>query len=38
MIFKNFFESKGKKTFKTGVIKGTDDTIKYLSLYIFRKI
>ena len=37
MIFKKFFESKGKKAFKTGVIKGTDDTIKYLSLYILEK-
>lgn len=37
MIFKKFFESKNEKTFKTGVIKGTDDTIKYLSLYILEK-
>lgn len=37
MIFKKFFESKDEKTFKTGVIKGTDDAIKYLSLYILEK-
>lgn len=37
MIFKKFFESKDEKTFKTGVIKGTDDTIKYLSLFILEK-
>ena len=37
MIFRKFFENKDKKTFKTGVIKGTDDNIKYLSLYILEK-
>lgn len=37
MIFKKFFESKDEKTFKTGVIKGSDDTIKYFSLYILEK-
>jgi hypothetical protein len=37
MIFKKFFENKDEKTLKTVVIKGTDDTIKYLSLYILEK-
>lgn len=37
MIFRKFFENKDEKTLKTGVIKGTDDTIKYLSLYILEK-
>ena len=37
MFFKNFLKSKDKKTLKTGVLKGTDDTIKYFSLYILEK-
>lgn len=37
MIFKNFFKNKDEKTLKTGVIKGSDDTIKYFSLYILEK-
>jgi len=37
MFFKNFLKSKDKKTLKTGVFKGTDDTIKYFSLYILEK-
>lgn len=37
MIFKNFFKSKDEKTLKTAIIKGTDDTIKYFSLYILEK-
>ena len=37
MFFKNFFKSKDKKTLKTGVLQGTDDTIKYFSLYILEK-
>ena len=37
MIFKKIFESKNDETLKTGVIKGTDDTIKYFSLYILEK-
>ena len=38
MFFKNFLKSKDKKILKTGVFKGTDDTIKYFSLYILEKI
>lgn len=37
MFFKNFLKSKDKKTLKTGVLQGTDDTIKYFSLYILEK-
>lgn len=37
MIFRNFFGNKDDKTLKTGVIKGSDDTIKYFSLYILEK-
>lgn len=37
MIFKKFFKNKDDKTLKTGVIKGTDNTIKYFSLYILEK-
>ena len=37
MIFKKFFENKNEKTLKTGVMKGTNDTIKYFSLYILEK-
>lgn len=37
MIFKKFFKNKDEKTLKTDVIKGTDDTVKYFSLYILEK-
>ena len=37
MFFKNFLKSKDKKTLKTGLFKGTDDTIKHFSLYILEK-
>ena len=37
MILKKFFENKDDKTLKTGVTKGTDNTIKYFSLYILEK-
>ena len=37
MNLKNFFKNKDEKTLKTGVIIGSDDTIKYFSLYILEK-
>ena len=32
MFFKNFLKSKDKKTLKTGVLQGTDDTSELLPL------
>lgn len=37
MFFKNFLKSKDEKTLKTGIFKGSDNIIKYFSLYILEK-
>ena len=37
MIFKKFLKNKDEKTLRTGVIKGSEDTIKYFSLYILER-